>query len=63
MDEGRPTKAKWWSRPRQESPGATQQLPVAETEQPAAGHTGPAPPPTHAPLPVGAGALGGAAWR
>ncbi|MFH8291113.1 trypsin-like peptidase domain-containing protein [Streptomyces sp. NPDC018059] len=40
MDEGRPTKAKWWSRPRQESPGTTHQPPAAETERPAAGQTG-----------------------
>ncbi|UFQ17876.1 MULTISPECIES: S1C family serine protease [Streptomyces] len=58
MDEGRPTKAKWWSRPRQESPGTTQQPPSAEAEQPAAGHTGafaqgPAPQQTAAPQPSG----------
>ncbi|MET9546161.1 trypsin-like peptidase domain-containing protein [Streptomyces sp. NPDC006627] len=40
MDEGRPTKAKWWSRPRQGSPGPTHQPPAAEPERPAAGQTG-----------------------
>ncbi|MFF8641907.1 trypsin-like peptidase domain-containing protein [Streptomyces sp. NPDC015345] len=40
MDEGRPTKAKWWSRPRQGSPGTTHQPPAAETQRPAAGQTG-----------------------
>ncbi|MGA4851139.1 trypsin-like peptidase domain-containing protein [Streptomyces sp. G5(2025)] len=40
MDEGRPTKAKWWSRPRQESPGTTHQPPPTEPEHPATGHTG-----------------------
>ncbi|WPO71598.1 S1C family serine protease [Streptomyces sp. KN37] len=39
MDEGRPTKAKWWSRPRQGSPGPTHQPPAAEPERPAAGQT------------------------
>ncbi|MEU7577996.1 trypsin-like peptidase domain-containing protein [Streptomyces sp. NPDC041068] len=39
MDEGKPTKAKWWSRPRHETPGA------AADQQPT-------PPPESAPAPV-----------